>query len=188
MDHEGLLESTGAVLHGHFLLSSGKHSPVYVEKFELVQHPEITVKLCAEIANHFTEARVRTVAGPTTAGAILSFEVARQMGARSIIAEPDGSGGREFRRGFKIAAGERVLVVDDVLTTGGSVRHTVEAVRALGGNVVGAAVLVDRSGGRGDVGTDLWAVMTINEPVYDPEDCPQCEQGVPLVKRGSSKP
>ena len=181
-----LLESAGAVLRGHFLLSSGLHSDTYVEKFELIQHPDVAVPLCAQIADRYRDASVRTVAGPTTGGAILAFEVARQLGARCVVAERSEDGGREFRRGFKIGRGERVLVVDDVLTTGGSVRQTVAAVEGLGGVVVGAGLLVDRSGGRADAGTSYWAALELDTPAYRPDECPQCAGGVPLTKRGTS--
>ena len=183
---EALLQSRGALLRGHFLLSSGLHSDVYVEKFELVQHPDVTVPLCSHIAQHYSEAGVQTVAGPTTGGAILAFETARQMGVRSIFAERSPSGGREFRRGFKLAPGERVLVVDDVLTTGGSVRATVAAIEVTGAVVVGAGVLIDRSGGAADAGTGYFAALTLKVPTYDPSECPQCLAGVRLEKRGSS--
>lgn len=186
-DAERLLEEVGAVLHGHFLLSSGLHSAIYVEKFQLVQRPAITVELCRGLVQHFLGDSVSTVAGPTTGGAILSFEFARQLDARSIFAEQSADGGREFRRGFMIEPGERVLVVDDVMTTGASVRHTVEAVRALGGEVVGAGLLVDRSGGRSDVGTPVRAALTLDIPAYEPDDCPECAAGAPLTKRGTSR-
>lgn len=185
-DAERLLRDAGAMLEGHFLLSSGLHSPVYVEKFELVQHPEIAVELCAGIARRFAAAGAKTVAGPTTGGAILAFETARQLGLRSIFAERSEAGGREFRRGFKLDPGERVLIVDDVLTTGGSVRETVQAVRAMGGVVVGAGVLIDRSGGTADAGAEYWAALSISAKTYSPGECPQCAAGVPLSKRGTS--
>ncbi len=183
---ERLLAEAGAVLHGHFLLSSGLHSPTYVEKFELIQHPRVTVPLCGQIAEHYGDAGAQTVAGPTTGGAILAFEVARQLGLRCIIAEQSVDGGREFRRGFRIEPGERVLVVDDVMTTGGSVRHTVSAVERLGGVVVGAGLLVDRSGGTAEAGTAYWAALTLDAAAYQPQECPQCAQGVPITKRGTS--
>ncbi|MDP9351628.1 MAG: orotate phosphoribosyltransferase [Chloroflexota bacterium] len=188
MDAEKLLTDASAVLQGHFLLSSGLHSPTYVEKFELIQHPEITVQLCAGIAERYRDAGVQTVAGPTTGGAILAFEVARQMGVRCIIAERSEDGGREFRRGFRIGTGERVLVADDVLTTGGSVLQTVQAVERLGGVVVGAGILVDRSGGSADAGTSYWAALSLEVEAFTPEQCPQCAQGVPLTRRGTSGP
>jgi orotate phosphoribosyltransferase len=185
-DAERTLRARGAVLEGHFLLTSGLHSPLYVEKFELVQHPDITVPLCGRIAERFRGEGVRTVAGPTTGGAILAFETARQLGARAIIAERAEGGGREFRRGFKLEPGERVLVVDDVLTTGGSARETVEAVERAGGVAVGVGVLIDRSWGRAGAGAPLWAALSLDVPAYAPDDCPGCASGLPLTKRGTS--
>lgn len=188
MDAEALLRDAGAVLRGHFLLSSGLHSGTYVEKFALIQHPRATVPLCAGIADRYRDADVRTVAGPTTGGAILAFEVARQLGARCIVAERAEGGGREFRRGFRIEPGERVLVVDDVLTTGGSVRETVAAIERLGGVVVGAGLLVDRTGGRADAGTPYWSALTLDTPAWASDSCPLCAEGAPLTKRGTSAP
>jgi orotate phosphoribosyltransferase len=121
------------------------------------------------------------VAGPTTGGVIISYEVARHLALRSIFAESDEGGGRSFRRGFVIAPGERVIVVDDVLTTGGSVRDVLDAVRRQGGEVAGVAVLIDRSGGRIDFGAPFFACLGLDLPTYDPGDCPHCEAGEPLT-------
>ncbi len=180
------LRDLGALLEGHFLLSSGRHSPIYVEKFELVQRPLITVELLAGILDQYREQRVDTVAGPTTGGAILAFEAARQLGVRNIFAERSADGGREFRRGFRISEGEQVLVVDDVLTTGGSVRQTVHAVKDLGGVVIGAGVLIDRSGGTADAGAPYTSALRLSVPTYEPANCPQCAAGLPLEKRGTT--
>src|SRR4030042_64326 len=133
---EQMFEKSGALLKGHFLLTSGLHSPVYWEKALVIQYPEYTEKLCRMIADHYRGAGVQVVAGPTTPGIILSYEVARQLGVRGIFAERDESGGgRVFRRGFHIAPGEKVLIVDDILTTGGLPR----ALRAPGGSSRAAA-------------------------------------------------
>ncbi len=185
-DAERLLRDAGAILHGHFLLSSGMHSDTYVEKFALIQQPVITVELCRRIAERYRDACVQTVAGPTTGGAILAFEVARQLGVRAIIAERTEDGGREFRRGFRLEPGERVLVVDDVMTTGGAVRHTVNAVESCDALVVGAGLLVDRSGGRSNAGTPFWAALTVDSPAFDTRNCPQCAQGLALTQRGTT--
>ncbi|ACZ42275.1 orotate phosphoribosyltransferase [Thermobaculum terrenum ATCC BAA-798] len=185
-DTRELLVRNGALLEGHFLLSSGLHAQYYVEKFRIIEKPDLASSLCSQIVQHFADRNPDVVAGPTTGGAILAFEVARQMGLRSIIAEPAPTGGREFRRGFEIKPGERVLIVDDVMTTGGSVKDTIEAVNQLGGNVVGVGLLVDRSGGKVDLGVDYWSTITLDIPTYDPEVCPLCSAGVPITKRGTS--
>jgi len=128
-----LLREVGALMDGHFLLSSGRHSPAYVEKFRLLQHPEQTERLCRLIADRFRDDGPELVAGPTTGGVILSYEVARLLGLRGIFAEK-AAGGRAFQRGFEVRPGERTLIVDDVLTTGGSIRDVIEAVRRAGGS------------------------------------------------------
>lgn len=174
------------MLDGHFVLSSGLHSAVYVEKFRLIERPDVTVPLCARIADRYRDERVAAVAGPTTGGAILAWEVARQLEVRCLIAERAEGGGREFRRGFSLAPGERVLVVDDVLTTGGSVRETVAALHDRAAEVVAGAVLVDRSDGEAQAGAPLWAVLSLPVPAYAPVDCPACARGEALTKRGSS--
>lgn len=183
---EEIFEKAGAVLNGHFLLTSGLHSPVYWEKFQVMQFPGYTSQLCGMIAGHFSRGGIQTVAGPTTGGIILAFEVARQMGLRSIYAERAGDKGWGFRRGFTISASERILVVDDILTTGGSIREVIEAVKNQGGVVAGVGVLVDRSGGNVDFGVPLFACHRTAIVTYPPDDCPLCRAGVPLVKPGSS--
>lgn len=183
---EEIFEKSGAVLNGHFLLASGLHSPVYWEKFQVLQYPEYTVQLCAMIAQNFAKEEIETVAGPTTGGIILAFEVARQMGLRSLYAEKVADKGHDFRRGFTISAGERILVVDDILSTGGSVREVIEAIVNRGGLVAGVGVLVDRSGGKVDFGVPLFACHRTEIVTYPADDCPLCRSGVALVKPGSS--
>jgi orotate phosphoribosyltransferase len=185
-DVEKLFEKSGAVLKGHFLLSSGRHSPVYWEKFQVLQFPEYTVQLCTMFHRFFRKYNPQVVAGPTTGGVILAFETARQLGIRGIFAEKDSAGGRVFRRGFNIAPGERVLLVDDILTTGGSINETMSAITKLGGNIVGIGVLVDRSDKPVDFGVPLFSCLRSLTPTYDPENCPLCAQKIPLVKPGSS--
>lgn len=180
---EKLLRDAGALLEGHFQLSSGKHSRLYIEKFRLLERPPQTDALCRMIADWARDRSPDLVAGPTTGGLIISYEVARHLGLRSIFAEKneDGSPGRSFLRGFAIEPGERVLVVDDVLTTGGSVRDVLDAVRGLGGEVIGVAVLVDRSAGRVDFGVPFFACLELDLPTYPPDSCPLCEAGAPLT-------
>ena len=185
---EELFEQSGAVLKGHFLLTSGRHSPVYWEKFQVLQFPEYTKILCGMIADNFRRDNIHLVAGPTTGGVILAYETARQLGVRGIFAEKDGPG-RAFRRGFTINPGERVLLVDDILTTGGSIRETMSAITKLGGVIAGVGVLVDRSDSRQvgmDFGVPLFSCLRSVTPAYAPESCPLCAANVPLVKPGSS--
>ncbi len=181
---EEIFEKAGAILKGHFLLTSGLHSPVYWEKFQVLQYPDYTEQLCRMIAAHFREQRVQVVAGPTTGGIILAFEVARQLRVRGIFAEKEGAAGRAFRRGFSISPGERVLVVDDILTTGGSIREVLEAVAEKRGNIIGIGVLVDRSEQQVDFGVPLFSCLRSITPAYPPTDCPLCAKQVPLVKPG----
>jgi orotate phosphoribosyltransferase len=184
---EQIFRDAGAFREGHFALASGKHSPRYLEKFQVLQWPVRTAALCADIAEWASRIGPRTVAGPTTGGIILAHEVARQMELRAVYAErKESGGGREFRRGFQLATDERVLVVDDIMTTGGSVQETIDAVRTTGAQVVGAAVLVDRSGGAAKLDVPLRALWTLDIPTYAPGDCPQCANGVPVSKPGTT--
>jgi orotate phosphoribosyltransferase len=183
---EAIFEKSGAVLKGHFQLTSGLHSPIYWEKSQVLQFPHYTEQLCGMIADHFRESSIQVVAGPTTGGIILAYEVARQLGVRSIFAEKEGSE-RIFRRGFRIDPGERVLVVDDILTTGGSIREVTTAVNKQGGNLVGIGVLVDRSSQEMNFGVPLFSCHRSETITYTPEECPLCASGIPLVKPGSSQ-
>jgi orotate phosphoribosyltransferase len=184
---ELIFREAGAFREGHFVLASGKHSSRYLEKFQVLQWPVRTAALCADIAEWARSNGPRTVAGPTTGGIILAHEVARQMELRAVYAERiENSPGREFRRGFELGSTERVLVVDDIMTTGGSVQETIDAVRGAGARVVGAAVLVDRSGGFATIDVPLHALWTVDIPTYAPADCPQCAAGVPLTKPGTT--
>jgi orotate phosphoribosyltransferase len=180
---ERLFREAGALLEGHFLLASGRHSPVYWEKFLILQYPSYTEKLCHMISKHFQGQGIQVVTGPTTGGIILSYEVARQLGVRGIFAESEDEK-RVFRRGFSITPGERTLVVDDVLTTGGSIYEVIAEVKRQGGEVVGVGVLVDRSQKEIDFGAPLFSCYRTSVPTYAPEDCPLCADNVPLVKPG----
>jgi len=183
---EVIFEQTGAILKGHFLLTSGLHSPIYLEKFQVLQYPHYTEMLCRLIARHFKEQGVQLVAGPTTGGILLAYEVARQLGVRGIFAERHAEG-RVFQRGFNIVAGERVLVVDDVLTTGGSIYDIITEVKRKGAEVIGVGVLVDRSQKGIDFGVPLFSCYSISIPTYSAENCPLCAKGVPLTKPGSGQ-
>jgi orotate phosphoribosyltransferase len=184
MNTEAIFEKAGAILKGHFLLTSGLHSPVYWEKFKVLQSPPHTEKLCRMIADHFRDQKIDVVAGPTTGGIILAFETARQLGVRGIFAEKTGEKERTFKRGFNIEPGERVLIVDDVLTTGGSIRQTMAAVKRLGGEIIGIGVMVDRSTEEIDFGVPFFSCHRTQVVTYSPDNCPLCKAGVPLVKPG----
>ena len=177
---EEIFRKSGAVLEGHFLLASGLHSPVYWEKFQVLQYPEYTEQLCRIIADDFRDQDIQVVAGPTTGGVILAYETARQLGVRGIFAEKSPAG-REFQRGFQVRPGERTLIVDDVLTTGGSIRDVIEAVRRAEGAPIGVGVLVDRSGGRTDFGLPFFACVELELPTYEEGACPLCDSEAPLT-------
>jgi len=181
---EEIFERAGAILKGHFLLASGLHSPVYWEKFRVLQFPNYTEQLCHLIADHFRKHAIQVVAGPTTGGIILAFEVARQLGVRGIFAEKEGEKERAFRRGFSIDPGERVLIVDDILTTGSSIHEVMAAVNREGGIVIGIGVLVDRSEQKIEFGVPLFSCLRAETITYSPQDCPLCAAGVPLVRPG----
>ena len=184
---EEIFHQSGAILKGHFLLASGVHSPIYWEKFRVLQYPNYTEQLCRLIVDHFREQRIQVVAGPTTGGIILAFEVARQLGVRGIFAEKVDTAERAFRRGFSIDPGERVLIVDDILTTGSSIREVMSAVTKQGGIVIGIGVLVDRSEQKVEFGIPLFSCYRSITPTYPPQDCPLCAAQIPLVKPGSSQ-
>jgi len=181
---EEIFEKAGAILKGHFLLTSGLHSPVYWEKFKVLQSPPHTAQLCRMIADHFREQKIDVVAAPTTGGIILAFETARQLEVRGIFAEKTGEKERAFKRGFNIESGERVLIVDDILTTGGSIRQTMAAVKKLGGQIIGIGVMVDRSEHDMDFGVPLFSCHRAQTVTYSPDDCPLCKAKIPLVKPG----
>jgi orotate phosphoribosyltransferase len=200
---EALFRSSGAFREGHFLLKSGRHGDAYVEKFHVLSDPAATTELCGFWATHLRDERgsamADLVAGPTTGGVILAFETARQLGVRSIFAEEvraaDGTTHREFRRGFQIQPGERVLLVDDILTTGGSLVAMLPAVEAMGGEIVECVVLVDRSGGRATLTSPttgrtypLRALWQLDLPTFEPGpySCPRCADGTPLYAPGST--
>ena len=200
---ERLFRDSGAFREGHFLLKSGRHGDAYVEKFQVLQDPAATSELCglwaARLRDRDGASVVDLVAGPTTGGVILAFETARQLRVRSIFAEEvkadDGSTHREFRRGFRIEPGERVLLVDDILTTGGSLLAMLPAVEAAGGEIVECAVLVDRSGGKAALTSpatgrtySLRSLWQLDLPTYEPgaATCPRCAAGDPLHAPGST--
>ena len=181
-----ILVKTNAIMDGHFLLTSGLHSPHYVEKFNVLQHPKYTEQLCQAMAEKFKDAKIETVVGPVTGGIILAHETGKALGTRAIFTERvDGK--MTFRRGFSLHEGERVLIVEDIVTTGGSIKEVIDVVREHGGIPVAVSMLVDRSGGKADFGdVPATALLKMNVETYKPEDCPLCKKGVPMTKRGST--
>src|SRR5688572_13218980 len=180
-----LYRRSGAYLEGHFRLSSGLHSPGYMQSALVLQHPANAHTLAAGIAKNVRSFRPTVVLSPALGGLIIGHEVARALGVRAIFAERAGGTALTLRRGFTLGSSDRVLVVEDVFTTGKSTRETMEVAREAGAEVVGAAAIVDRSGGTLDFGVPSFALVTLEVPTYDPDKCPLCAQGVPVVKPGS---
>lgn len=179
-----IFKQSNALLEGHFLLTSGRHSGQYFEKFELLQKPELTERVCRQLAAHFQDAKIDVVVGPAVGGILLAHEIAKALGTRAIFTERVGQR-MELRRGFKIQPGERVLVVEDVVTTGGSVQEVLDVVRETQGEVAGVGLLVDRSAHGADFGVLTVALYRLIAESYAPEECPLCAEGVPLTQRGS---
>lgn len=191
LPHEHILEmfrESGALLEGHFRLTSGLHSSQYFQCAKVLQYPKYCEALCGAIAAHFRDAGIDAVVAPALGGIVVGQEVGRQLQVRTMFAERS-EGIMQLRRGFGITPGERILVCEDVVTTGGSVNEVMGIVRGRGAIVAGAASLVDRSGGsvKFDVGPGglQFAVMTMKVTAFPPEQCPLCREGVPVVKPGS---
>ncbi|MDX6695633.1 MAG: orotate phosphoribosyltransferase [Blastocatellia bacterium] len=178
---------TGALLDGHFILSSGLHSSAYLQCALVLQHPAEAEAFGRALAARYKEAQVETIAAPAIGGLVIGYEVARSLGARFIWTERDGSGRMTLRRGFTLRPGESVLVVEDVITTGGSTRETIEVIESARARVVGAASIIDRSAGRADVGVERSALATLDVPALAPEACPACARGEQAIKPGSRK-
>jgi orotate phosphoribosyltransferase len=176
--------ASGALLEGHFALSSGLHSPIYLQCALVLQEPRNAEEFGRSIAAHFLGQNIQTVASPAIGGLIIGHEVARALGGRFIWTERQDAS-MVLRRGFSVSPGERVLVVEDVVTTGGSTRETVAALQSAGAEVVGAASIIDRSAGRADVGVPRVALATLDVPSVDLETCELCRRGEPAIKPGS---
>jgi len=180
----GYLEKTGVLQTGHFLLTSGKHSNKYMQCAKIFQHPDISTEIAKDLAEKYDGYDIDIVIGPAIGGIILAYEVARQLEVRALFAERE-NGVMTLRRGFEIKPGSRVLVVEDVITTGGSVKEVIDVVRSAGGEVVGVASVVDRSGGKAIFDVPFKSVIRIEIETFEPEDCPLCKSGSAAVKPGS---
>jgi orotate phosphoribosyltransferase len=176
----------GALLEGHFVLTSGLHSAIYLQCALVLQHPGEAKEFGRSIAEHFRDEEIQVVAAPAIGGIVIGHEVARALGTRFIWAERE-SGNMTLRRGFSVKPGERALVVEDVVTTGSSTRETVEVLRAADASVVAAASIIDRSSGRAEVGVPRTALATLDVPSVEPAVCEACKRGEPAIKPGSRK-
>ena len=183
---ERIFKQTGLMLEGHFLLTSGRHSNRYMQCAKLFQYPEYSEMICKDLADRFAGQKIDMVVGPAVGGIIMSYEMARQFKVPNIFAERE-NGAMTLRRGFSIPEGAKVLVVEDVVTTGGSVREVMDIVAEVKAEVVGVCVVVDRSGGKIDFGVPFEAAYETEIQSYEPSQCPLCEQGLELVKPGSRK-
>lgn len=177
---------TGALLEGHFILTSGLHSTLYLQCALLLQHTAEAIAFGESLAEHYRDQNIETVAAPAIGGLVIGYEVARALGARFIWTERE-DGRMTLRRGFTVRPGESMIVIEDVVTTGGSTRETVEALRTAGARVIGAASIIDRSSGRADVGVPRFALATLDVPSVAPAACDLCAQGIQAVKPGSRK-
>ena len=177
-----IFRETGVMLEGHFLLTSGRHSDQYMQCAKLFQYADISEKFAKELAGQFSG--IDLVAGPAVGGIILAYEVSRQLGVPNIFAERE-NGEMTFRRGFHVPKGAKVLVVEDVVTTGGSVKNVMALIRRNEADVAGVGCIVDRSNGQVDFGVPFKAVLSMEVVSYEPDACPLCAQGVPAVKPGS---
>lgn len=173
------------LLTGHFKLTSGRHAGHYMQCARLLQYPDIVEPLCAQLASSFKDQGITVVAGPAIGAISLSYEMARALGVKSVFAERE-DGKMTLRRGFSVTPQDKVLVVEDVVTTGGSVKEVIALMQELGAEVVGAAVLVDRSAGTVNLGVPLSALVSIEIESFDEADCPLCKEGkLPAIKPGS---
>ncbi len=183
-----LFTDSGALLQGHFKLTSGRHSDLYYEKFTILKNPAVCSPLCQHMAQLFSDKQVEVVVGPTTGGVIIAYEVAKALGTHSLYAEPGTSGDeRIFKRGFALEPNQRVLIVDDIVTTGRSMFEVIKLVESYKATIVGIGALLDRSGGKVDLGYPLTALTTVSADSWTPEECPLCKNGVELTQRGSRK-
>ena len=176
--------STGALLDGHFKLTSGRHSNAYFQCAKVLQYPEHLTAVCGKIATHFAGKGVQTVISPAIGGIVVGTEVGRQLGVKTIFAERK-DGAMTIRRGFSLEAGERVLVIEDVITTGGSVAEVIALITAAGAALVGVGSVVDRSNGRVKLADDQFSVLSMEVISYTPEECSLCKKGLPIDAPGS---
>ncbi|MEJ6950481.1 orotate phosphoribosyltransferase [Natronospora cellulosivora (SeqCode)] len=178
------LKDSNALLDGHFLLTSGLHSEAYIQCAQLLQYPDLAEKFCKALAPKLESYGIELVVGPALGGVVVAYEMARTLKVPNIFAERK-NGEMSLRRNFQIKPGQKVLVMEDVVTTGGSVKEVVDVIKEKGGEVVAVASLIDRSGGEADFGVPFESLIEFNFEVYQPENCPLCKKGSEAVKPGS---
>ncbi|MEA2030562.1 MAG: orotate phosphoribosyltransferase [candidate division Zixibacteria bacterium] len=181
-----LFQDSKALLTGHFKLTSGRHSNIYYEKFALLKQPETCTKLCKQMAELLENRDIETVVGPTTGGIILAYDVARYLGVESIYAEP-GEKGRIFKRGFSLRKGQKVAIVDDVLTTGHSVHEVIDLVNSYEAEIQDIVLMLDRSGGAVKFDYPTYSLASVSAESWEPNQCPLCAKGEPITQPGSRK-
>lgn len=189
MEHSEILDlfrNSNALLSGHFKLTSGRHSDVYYEKFSLLRQPAICTLICETMANKLRTSGAQTVVGPTTGGIIIAYDVARYLKVEAIYAEP-GENRRVFKRGMALDKGQKVVIVDDVLTTGRSLFEVIDLVQSYQVEIVGISVLLDRSNGQVKFDQPFYPLASVSANNWDSAECPLCQKNVPLTQRGSRK-
>ncbi len=177
-----IFKVTGALLEGHFIYTSGRHGRQFLQAARVLQHPEHTEKLCKAMADSFVDEKIDLVVGPATGGIILSYETARHLGTRAVFTEKNEAGGQELKRGFALEPGTRVLVVEDIITTGGSVKKAVDHLRERGAEIVGVAVLIDRSAGEAAFDCPFKPLASLNMESWAPDACTLCDTGEALIE------
>ncbi len=181
-----VLKEAGVLLEGHFLLTSGRHSDKYLQCAKIFKNAKYSEELCKDLAEKFATGGIDLVVGPAMGAVIMAYEVSRHLNVPNIFTERE-DGVMTLRRNFDIEPGQKVVIVEDVITTGGSVKEVIEIVKAKGGIVAGVGCIVDRTGGKIDFGTKLESVISMEVQSYEPDECPICKTGAPLVKPGSRK-
>jgi len=179
-----IFQKAGALLEGHFVLSSGLHSSQYLQCARVLENPKASEELCQALAENFKQDKITAVVGPAIGGITFAYELARALGARALFAERE-AGKMRLRRGFRLSAQDKILVAEDVVTTGGSVKEVIELARANGASVIAVCALADRSSRNVDLGARLVSLIKIDIPAFKAQDCPLCKQKIPLAKPGS---
>ena len=185
LTQEGTIETfkeAGALLDGHFIFTSGRHGSQFLQAARVLQYPELVQRLCEAVADNASDLNIELVVGPATGGIILAYETARHLKCRGVFAEKDEDGSMAVKRGFAVKEGTRVLVVEDIITTGGSVQKTVNHLRERGADVVAVSVLIDRSGGKATFDCTYSALAELNMQSWEPGECPLCKEDAPLIE------